>query len=273
MRPYSPIITSARSALFVPGVRPERFQKARTSGADLAILDLEDSVLDSEKSLALENVLAEVMANDQEGCPFVVRVNSDRLLIELPELLEASARNNSFVGIVLPKAEHSAAIPNLPDHLSFIAIVESALGVQNVQEIAHHESVAKLAFGGMDFAAEMASHSPVVHDYARVQILMASIVAGKSRPWDSPSAHIQDVSAVLSEAKHARDLGFGGKLAIHPAQLPAVHDAFAVTEQEIAWARSVLESEAGASQINGQMVDKPILLQAQGILRRAGLTS
>lgn len=273
MTSYSAELLTARTALFVPGMRPDRFEKARNSGADLVILDLEDSVLESDKDTALENVLGAISETEAEGCSFVVRVNSTRLDVELPKLVAASQKNQSMVGIVLPKAERAEDIPALPRHLSYVAIVESGLGLKNVHDVASHPQVALLAFGGMDFAAEMGSHSPVIHDYARAQILIASITAGKSRPWDSPSGHIQDLDVVLEESKHARDLGFGGKMVIHPAQISKVHEAFEVTQAEIDWARAVLATTEGASQVDGQMVDKPITLQAQGVLRRAGLSN
>ena len=264
----------ARTALFVPGVRPERFDKARQSGADLVILDLEDSVLDADKDTALSNVLEALKTNLlSEGCPLIVRVNSDRLPKEISPLIEASKANPNLIAILVPKVELSSNLPELPKNLSLIGIVESGLGLKNVNELAGDPRVNKLAFGGMDFAAEMGSHSPVLHDHARVTILLASVTAGISRPWDSPSADIKNLEAVLAEAKHASDLGFGGKLVIHPSQVGPVHQGFEVSAEKIEWARTVLSSTEGAAQVQGQMVDKPVILQAKGILKRAGLTS
>lgn len=258
----------SRSALFVPGTKPERFGKARNSGADLAIFDLEDSVLPSEKDLALANILS-ALTTDAAGSGIVVRVNSDRLSIELPVLLPLYGLTPEFVGILLPKVEQLAEIPSLPEGLAGIAIIESSLGLKNAFDIASHPSISKLAFGGMDFAAETGSHSPIVHDYARVQILTASMAAGISRPWDSPSAHIEDLSKVGVEAEHARTLGFGGKMAIHPAQIESIHRAFEVTGAEIEWAEAILKVDTGAGKVDGQMVDRPIILQAENILNRA----
>lgn len=264
----------SRTALFAPGVRPERFEKARQSGADLVILDLEDSVLESDKDTALSNVLEALRTNLlSEGCPLIVRVNSTRLDREIPKLIEASQSNPNLIAILVPKVELVENLPELPKNLSLIGIVESGLGLKNVHELAGDPRVQKLAFGGMDFAAEMGSHSPVLHDHARVSILLASVTAGISRPWDSPSADIKNLDAVLAEARHASDLGFGGKLVIHPAQVEPVHQGFTVSEERIEWARTVLASTEGAAQVGGQMVDKPVILQAMGILKRAGLTS
>lgn len=231
---FNDAVLNARSALFVPGNRPERFSKARTSGADLAILDLEDSVLEQDKSQALANVLT-ALETDSQGCPVVVRVNSDRLNVEIPSLINTATKNSALVAIMIPKVESPRSIPDLPQHLSFVAIIESALGMRHVFEIAAHPQISKLAFGGMDYAAELASSSPIVHDHARVQILLASVAAGKSGPWDSPSGLIHDLDGVLAEARHAKEMGFAGKLAIHPAQLESIHQAFAVSEAEIEW--------------------------------------
>lgn len=262
------LVEFARSALFVPGTKPERFGKARNSGADLAIFDLEDSVLPSDKDLALENILV-ALKNNVAGSGIVVRVNSDRLATELPVLLALYGLNPDFVGILLPKVENLAEIPSLPEGIAGIAIIESSLGLRNAYDIASHPSISKLAFGGMDFAAETGSQSPIVHDYARVQILTASLAAGISSPWDSPAGHIEDLSKVLVEAEHARTLGFGGKMAIHPAQIESIHKAFEVTQAEIEWAEAILKVDTGAGKVDGQMVDRPILLQAQRILMRS----
>lgn len=268
----SQLLAVAKTALFVPGVRPERFDKARNSGADLAIFDLEDSVLEQDKSQALENVLVALQSDsDSDGCGIVVRVNSNRLAIELPEIVRLAPSNTNLLGIMLPKAEHASDIPELSNGLQYIAIIESALGVKNVFDIAQHPHVQKLAFGSMDFAAEMDSHSAALHDFARAQILLASKVAGISKPWDTPSAHITDLAAVESEARHAKSLGFGGKLVIHPAQIASVNKAFEVTAAEIEWAKKVLETSTGATQLDGQMVDRPITLQAERILKMAGI--
>jgi citrate lyase subunit beta/citryl-CoA lyase len=263
----------SRTALFVPGISPARFEKARHSGADLVILDLEDSVLRNDKELALANVLDALKTNLlSEGCPLIVRVNSDRVVDELPSLIEASHANPNLIAIMFPKVELLENLPELPQNLSLIGIVESGLGLKNVDEIAAHPRVHKLAFGGMDFAAEMGSHSPALHDHARVRILLASVTAGISRPWDSPSVHIEDLGIVLNEAKHACDLGYAGKMIIHPAQIGPVHEAFEVSDEKIEWARNVLSSTEGAVKVGGQMVDRPVVLQAEGILKRAGLS-
>jgi citrate lyase beta subunit len=263
-------VAYARSALFVPGTKPERFSKARHSGADVAIFDLEDSVLTSEKEIALENIVSALTYGPLDGgCQVVVRLNSDRLNIELPKLLPICGQNPDFVGIVLPKVEQALAIPTLPAALSCVAIIESSLGLRNAFEIASHPSISKLAFGGMDFAAETGSQSAIVHDYARVQILTASLAAGISRPWDSPSGHIEDLTKVAAESIHAKELGFGGRMAIHPAQINPIHDAFAVTDAELQWAEAILQVQTGAGKVAGQMVDRPVMLRAQNILDRA----
>jgi citrate lyase beta subunit len=273
MRDAKQFLDRARSALFVPGSRPERFIKARTSGADVTILDLEDSVLESEKSQALKNIVASFESSPEASLgAVVVRVNSPRMQEEVSAILESSAvADENFLGFVIPKVESWDSIPALPDHLFSIAIIESIAGIRNADEIARHPKIAKLAFGGMDFAAEVETNSPTVHDYARVRLLLASVSAGIGKPWDSPSAHIKDLGAVKIESEHAHDLGFGGKMSIHPSQIEVIHSVFRVKQEEIDWAREVLASKAGAAQVSGQMVDRPVLLQAQRILKRAGL--
>lgn len=265
---------NARSVLFVPGTRPERFNKARRAGADLAIFDLEDSVLRGEKTRALENV----MHYQDDGraeflSPFIVRVNSDLKDEEVAAILNSPlSQNEDFLGFMLPKVESTDGLIDISSDFVQVAIVESVKGIRNIYEIAESPLVSKIAFGGMDFAAEVESSSQAVAEFARVQIVIASAGAQKSKPWDSPSAEISNLDIVSREAKNARDIGFGGKLAIHPSQVSLINGAFEVDDKEIEWARRVLATSSGASQIDGQMVDRPVQLRAERILKRAKLT-
>ncbi|MET1154278.1 aldolase/citrate lyase family protein [Arthrobacter sp.] len=273
-------VAAAVTALFVPGDRPERFAKAAAAGADVVIIDLEDAVAPAAKSAAL-NATLEAVAPDGGGAPVraLVRVNtqgSRQYDADITLLLSAARTPGSgLLGIVVPKAEDAGALRQLradmPKHLALVPLVESALGVVNAVELAQVPGVTRLAFGAIDFALDIdADGGDRFLDHARSQLVLASRAAGIAAPLDSPSTDIRDAAKVAASARLARNFGFGGKLCIHPAQLPTVHGAFAPTEADVEWALSVIGAEGGAAQVDGQMIDRPVTERAKRILQRAG---
>lgn len=259
-------VAYARSALFVPGDRPERFQKAVNSGADIVILDLEDAVSPNKKDAALRNVI-EALTSGKESLEALVRVNKDRLALELPALTElANMPGNGLLGVMFPKVETESDIPGDLGSLAVVALIESALGIENVSSIARADGLTRLAFGAVDFGADMGADHPTLLKYAQSRLLISSQAAKLSPPLDSPSVNISDTESVSSEASFAYKMGFGGKLCIHPLQVGKVHVAFQPNELEVAWAKEVLEAELGASQVGGKMVDLPVLNRARRIL-------
>lgn len=266
------VLEAATTALFVPGDRPERFLKARDSKADLVIIDLEDSVSEESKSGALKNVVIALQeGTDESGLSAIVRVNADRLAVELPALLELSrVPGNGLLGVMVPKVESPDDVPELNGELQVIALVETALGIENALEIARNPNVVRLAFGGVDFAAQLGSKHKALHEYVKSRLLIASAAAQIAAPLDSPATEIRDLQIVADEAIESYGLGFGGKLCIHPAQVEVVALAFRPSESEIQWARKVIESGNQTGIVVGQMVDKPVYEQAVRILKRAG---
>jgi citrate lyase subunit beta/citryl-CoA lyase len=273
-------VAAAVTALFVPGDRPERFAKAAAAGAGVVIIDLEDAVAAEAKSAALAAAVAAVAPSDG-GAPIraLVRVNtqdSPQYDADITLLLSAArTRGSGLLGIVVPKAEDAGALHQLradmPQHLAMVALVESALGVVNAVEMARVPGVTRLAFGAIDFALDIdAEGGDRFLDHARSQLILASRAAGIAAPLDSPSTDIKDTARVADSARLARNFGFGGKLCIHPAQLAAVHGAFAPTEADVEWALSVIGAEGGAAQVDGQMIDRPVTERAKRILQRAG---
>ncbi len=278
------LVAHATTLLFVPGDRPERFAKAVASGADLVILDLEDAVAPDNKVDALAHVV-DALTNDPltnadstSGAPAhvraIVRVNahSRYLGAELAALSSLVATpNHGLLGIMLPKTE-------LPDEaetvyrmlgLPVIALIETAAGVANALEIARAEGVERLAFGAVDFARDLDATDPVVFDFARAQIVIASRAAGLVGPIDSPCVSIDEAVIVEAEAVRAAGFGFTGKMCIHPSQIAPANAGFAPTAAQIAWAERVVSLEGGATSLDGEMVDKPIVDRAKRILERA----
>ncbi|MEV8148543.1 CoA ester lyase [Arthrobacter sp. NPDC080073] len=273
-------VTRAVSALFVPGDRPERFEKAIAAGPGVVIIDLEDAVAQDAKASALASVLKAIAPDVGTGhVRALVRVNpkgSDQYDAEITALLAAAeAPGTGLLGVVVPKSEDAVALRQLradmPGHLALVPLIESAAGVVNSVELASVSGVTRLAFGAIDFALDInADSGDRFLDHARAQLVLASRAAGIAAPLDSPSTEITDINRVADSARLARNFGFGGKLCIHPAQLATVHGAFAPTEAEIRWARSVVDAEGAAAQVDGQMIDRPVTERAKRILQRAG---
>ena len=267
-------VAQAITALFVPGDRPERFAKAAHSGAGVVIVDLEDSVAPPAKPRALDTVLQELAPGSNSGLQALVRVNpwgAPSHKEETAALLQLSrVPGNGLLGLMVPKAENPRALAQLsarlPAGLALIPLIESALGLTNAPALGQLPGVTRLAFGAIDFLLDTNASVDRFLDYARSHLVVASRVAGIAAPLDSPSTDIEVTQRVSESARHARSFGFGGKLCIHPAQVPVVQDAFLPSPQDVAWARSVLDVSGGAAQVNGQMVDKPVMERARRIL-------
>jgi citrate lyase subunit beta/citryl-CoA lyase len=272
------VVAKATTMLFVPGDRPERFVKAHQSGADLIIIDLEDAVAPENKSRALDEAVA-ALTTEAESLPggrltALVRIDGTHSEVQLAALRKvAQSPGNGLLGVMVPKAESakqmSEAIAALPSGLGIVALVESAKGLINAHDIASVPGVTRLGFGAVDFGVDVDATHERVLDYARAQIVVASTATGVAAPVDSPSLSIKDNEIVSAEALRAREFGFGGKLCIHPAQVELVASSFAPSAEQIAWAHKVVELEGGAAQLDGAMIDKPVVDRAKRILARA----
>lgn len=273
----SEVVANATTFLFVPGDRPDRFAKAVASGADLVILDLEDAVANHRKADALAHVVAALTSShaDIPGGTLraVVRVNADQLSNDVAWLGSVNdGAEKGLRGIMLPKAEDSESIAQLVTAMRgvpVIPLIETARGLVNANKIAAVPGVARLAFGAVDFARDLDATDPVVFDVARAQIVIASRAAGLVGPIDSPCVSIDDAFVVEAEAARAAGFGFTGKMCIHPSQIAPVNAGFAPTAVQVEWAERVVAFEGGATALDGQMVDKPIVDRAKRILERS----
>ncbi|QPG70185.1 HpcH/HpaI aldolase/citrate lyase family protein [Mycolicibacterium mucogenicum] len=271
MEPRIENVGGARSVLFVPGDRPDRFAKAAASGADLIVLDLEDAVAPDAKSAARDAVDGWLSAGRQA----VVRVNGTDTPWFTDDVAVASAHQ---CAVMLPKAlgaEHVALVARrLPCRIPLIALIETASGIQAAGEICAADRIAAVAFGSIDLSAELGirpdDRQALLH--ARSVVVLAA-AAGKPAPWDGVTTAVHDDEAVRADAAHAAQLGFGGKLCIHPRQVAIVNAQFEPSPAEQAWAQRVLDAAAdsrgSACVIDGCMVDKPVLDRAARLLARA----
>jgi len=270
----------ARSWLFVPATRPERFEKAAASGADRIIVDLEDAVAADAKVEARDRLAAAAFPS---RVPVYLRVNGHGTEWFHDDVVLAARR--PFAGVVLPKASSAAEVERLaaalPPEQTIVPLVETAAGVWNVLEVARAHGVERLAFGAVDFQLDAGiSGGPLELAYARSRIAIASRVAGIAAPVDAISVALDDELQVESEAREGRRFGFGGKMCIHPRQVAPTHAAYQPSAEEIAWARGLLEAlaerkgeERGAFSYRGGMVDRPVIERARQIVAVAGTGS
>jgi citrate lyase subunit beta / citryl-CoA lyase len=261
-----------RTLLFVPGDRPDRFDKAAAAGADGAIIDLEDSVPAQHKEQARAATAAWLAR-----ATAWVRVNpsrTDDFLVDLDRCASAPG----LAGIVIPKAERTQDLDRLAERVGpavpVIAMIESARGLLAAEAIAGHPSVQLIAFGNLDFAADcgLSVDSPDELELlpARTHLSVVARAAGIPGPIDGVTADVRNPSAAARDAARAARLGFSGKLCVHPSQVPVVHQAFAPSADQITWAQRILGAVSeGVGVVDGAMVDRPVLLRAQQILDRA----
>ena len=256
-------IGAVRAPLFVPADRPDRFDKAARSGADAVILDLEDAVAFDAKDAARS-----ALRCDFTDLPVIVRINGAGSQAHEADLIAVAAL--SPTAVIVPKAEDLARLEAVTRalHSPIIALIESARGLAHARQIAAAKGVARLAFGSVDFCADLGcAHRREVLAPARFELVLASRLAGIAAPIDGVTVRLDSPSEAQDDAAHARDMGMSGKLCIHPAQVDFVLRSFSPSEAEIAWARRVLASGDGAVLVDGAMVDEPVRIRARAIMR------
>lgn len=255
--------------LFLPADRLERLPKALACGADAVIIDLEDAVAPAAKPAARE-AIAEALASAGVSVPVLVRVNPASTPWHDADLAVCS--DLPIAGIVLPKAESADAVAAAAyaSARMVIPLIETASGLHAAGEIA--EASARLAFGSIDFAADIGSaHTRDALLFARSTLVLAARRAGQAAPIDGVTTAIHDADEITGDARYALGLGFGGKLLIHPAQVAPARAGFLPTDEELAWARRILDAAgdgAAAVAVDGAMVDAPVILRARQILQR-----
>ncbi len=256
----------ARSLLFVPGDRPERFDKAVASGADEVILDLEDAVAPGAKLQARAAVAAWLAG----GRPAIVRINAaDTEWFEDDLRMVQSAPG---VGVMLSKAEVDSLTRTaraLPGR-RIVALLETVSGYLGLRQLSAVAGLERIAFGSVDFSAESGiADEGAAMTAIRTQIVLESCHAGLVAPIDGVSVEFTDEQLMLAHALQSRQLGFGGKLCIHPRQVAAVSAAFSPTPAERQWAARVLAafeaSQGAATAVDGKMIDKPVVERARRI--------
>ncbi|MDP3165894.1 MAG: CoA ester lyase [Hydrogenophaga sp.] len=267
-----------RAYLFVPADRPERFAKARASGADAVIVDLEDAVAPEAKASARDALATALDAS----APLVVRINAAGTPWFEDDL--ELCRHPGVAAVMLPKAEGIDAVCTVVEitYKDVLPIIESARGLREIHSIASVPGVIRLAFGSVDLALDLGidcapdgAESELLA--FRSQVVLASRLAGLAAPVDGVSTAIEDLQRLQADTERSRRLGFGAKLCIHPKQLAIVQAVFTPTSERLDWAHRVCKAfeTAGGSAVavDSQMVDLPVYRRAQAVLRDAGLSA
>jgi citrate lyase subunit beta/citryl-CoA lyase len=269
------LVDAANSFLFVPASRPDRFERAARSGAGALILDLEDSVAPGQKEAARAEAAA-WLGGTQRGSA-VVRINAADTRWHDDDMEMVAAAGCS---VMLPKADNVDVVrairSKLPPEASLIALIETARGVRNLPDLCECGAVARLAFGSLDFALDIGadlSRGSWGLAAARSALVLESHLSGLPAPVDGVTTALRDPAFLGADIDQALAFGFGGKLAIHPDQVPAINAAWIPSEERRAWAERVVAAAGsdgsladGVLVIDGQMIDQPILARAQRVL-------
>lgn len=283
-----------RTALFVPGNRPDRIEKAFNTEADVIIIDLEDSVPLSEKESSRSNVREKVtqfadriilVRVNELGSPFI-KGDLEETIVEgvngiiLPKVEKADDIHD--INKLLLEVEKKRSLPEGSIHL--FPLIESAAAVQHVYDIVSTktkpERIYTVAFGAADYTLDMGIEMTMEGNelfYARSKIAIACRAAGISPPIDTPfMIDLKNTEALISDARRAKELGFQGKLVIHPQQVEPCNRIFSPTPEEIAKAEKIVhafeEAEAAgvaAIQLEGKFIDYPVVKRSKNILALA----
>jgi len=273
------IVRSRRSFIFAPGLRPELYPKALACGADIVCVELEDGIAPPDKDAAREKTM-EIFASPQvdDGVERVVRINCLRSAYGLADVQAILDTTTPPPALMLPKVISPDEVIWLDDLLTekghdirLHVIIEMNAGLEAVYDIARSSSrIDALFFGGIDMAADLRCKSawePLL--YARSRVVHAAASAGID-VLDVPYLDLEDLKGMEVEARLAKDLGFGGKGAIHPKQIAPLNGVFTPSDEEVAKAEKILkafaEAGTGLVVVDGKLIEKPVLREMQRIV-------
>ncbi|WP_235876918.1 HpcH/HpaI aldolase/citrate lyase family protein [Saccharopolyspora terrae] len=269
-----PTSSPPRSLLAVPADNPRLLSSALRRPADALMPDLEDAVAPAAKEHARAEVVRFLTDPATVDTTLLVRVNDPASEAGRLDLAALAPNAGRLAGVVVPKSSRQSVaavreILNVP----VLALIETAVGVEEAYGIARQDHVVGVLFGSVDYTAELASRGGLhVSElgWAKSRVVNAAAAGGV---WAvaGPRTVLDDEPGLRGEAETDRSLGFAGKLCVHPGQLAVVNAAFAPSSEQRAWARRVfdaLESDgaAGVLRVDGQMIDRPLIEQARSVL-------
>lgn len=280
-------VRAMRSLLYVPGDQPDMIDKALDRGADGVIFDLEDAVRSDKKAFAREAVGDWLTRNPEPASAVWVRVNAER--DPLREDLEAVVRRG-LGGVYVPKVSTSGDVAAVAKHLDDLeqasdisegtvriaALLETADGILDARSIARSPRMSHLSIGEADLAAELGMHpSPDGHemDAIRTTIVLASASARLNAPIGPVLTAFNDLAMLEATSLDLFRLGYGGRTAVHPSQIPVINTAFSPTERDVERSRAIISRfDQAASDGNAVTVDAEGALIDAAIVRRARRT-
>ena len=267
-----------RSYLYVPGDDPRRIEKALATGADAVVIDLEDSVAPNRKEEARSNAAG--VLESRPARPVFVRINAPGSEFAARDIAAVAALHLS--GLRLPKVESLESVRLVAETLEALrseagiqCLIESALGLELALEIARsHERVAGISLGEADLAADLGVRDEAGLLYARSRIVSASRAAGLPGPVQSVYTRVNDLDGLRRSTEEGKNMGFVGRSAIHPSQIPIINEVFTPTEEEVAEAQELLdrlegEAESGTGAFvleDGRFVDRAVVESARRTL-------
>ena len=272
-----------RSVLFSPGDQKKLLRKAPESGADVVVFDLEDAVAPGKKGEA-RNSVTTVLDEIDPDCEVCVRINplDSGGKEDLSALFAVAPAIDS---LMLPKVSEPAAVDELAERIAaagyelpVLALLETAGGVLDARAIAEAKAVDAVLFGAEDLSADIGAtrtRGGAEISYARQKIVLAASNAGIDA-IDTLVTDFEATKQLKADTKRAVQFGFDGKMAIHPAQIPIINGGFTPDPSEIDWARRVLDArdeamaeDRGVFTVDGEMIDAPLITQAERIVERA----
>ena len=268
-----------RSFIFSPGLKPDMFPKALASGTDMVCVELEDGIAPKDKQEARQHALA-LFATPQtdDGVERIVRINCLRSAFGLEDVQAVLDTPTPPPGLMLPKVMSPDEISWLDDLLTerghdtrLHIIIETNAALESAHEIARASArIEAFFFGGVDMAAELRCRNawePLL--YARSRVVHAAAATGID-VIDVPYLDLDDLSGMEREACLAKELGFSGKGAIHPKQIPILNQVFTPSESEIAHAQKILHAfeaaDTGLVVVDGKLIEKPVIREMRRVL-------
>ena len=267
-----------RGLLFLPASRPDRFEKALATGADVVCVDLEDGVAPDAKDEAREQAFDLLRTARRGPTELILRINDPNTELgrrDLHAFCESGAMPDA---LMLPKVMSPEEIglvegilrPRHPD-LPLVPLVETARGLAAAEEIsASSPRIAFVLFGGVDLSAELGCTNEWDSLlYARSRMVHAGALAGVG-VMDTPHMDVADLDGLAAEARAVRRLGLTGKAAIHPSQVPVIQNAFSPSHADVEWARRIVrayeENEGGVLLVDGKLIERPVITAARRTL-------
>ena len=267
-----------RSFLFTPADKPQLFEKAISSDADLVIFDLEDAVAVSNKEAARNNIKSYFSGKRNDKKLTGIRINSLKTIAGLEDLLLLSGMETLPAALVLPKLEShyelriiNELIPKIAEQTAVIGLIETAYALANLADIVMPGfGLSALVLGAADLSSDLGCAN--TYDnllVARTQLITAAVSAGLEA-IDSPFFDLKDPVALENETNKIASLGFTAKAAIHPAQLAVINHIFTPTGEQVKEAKEIIAmAQKGVGVLNGKMVDNAMAVKAKKVIAKA----